>query len=96
MQLLKYCSYALTSLSLSLLIGFLSRAVPTIAAIHLIAIAAIVLVFTVNGVAEMGDAPYYRRQGLLFSYIMRCVASIVAYVVVMGVGAWLWVDVEVL
>lgn len=95
MELLKYSSYTLTALSLSLLLGFISRAIPTIAAIHFVAIAAILISFTVGAVGSATAAAYYHRQAIYAGFAIRAFMVVLAYCVVMGVGAWLYIDLEV-
>jgi hypothetical protein len=96
MLILRYASYALISLSLSFLFGFISRAVPNIAMLHIVAIAAIVIGFSVTGTAQLSAVPYYQRSPMVISFALRCAVTVIGYLILIGVGAWLYVPVEVL
>jgi hypothetical protein len=65
--------------------------VPTIAAIHLIAMAAIVVAFTVGAISASTRAAYYHRQAILLGFAGRAIAVVFAYWVVIGVGMWLFI-----
>lgn len=91
MQTLKYASIGGLSLTLSLLFGFISRLIPEIGMLHLIAVAAIVVGFSIGGVNAATNAPYYQRQPVCLAFALRAIVSIMAYLVVMLVGAWLYV-----
>ena len=95
MEFLRYNGYALSALSLALLLGFASRAVPTISAIHFVVIAAILIAFTVGAVGSATGAPYYHRRAVYAGFAVRAFMAILAYCVVMGVGMWLFIDLEV-
>jgi hypothetical protein len=80
----------------ALFLGFLAHANPNLFAIHLLANAAIVGIFAVNGLGQSsGGYSYYRRiDPVLINFAARAIAVLLIYWAFVGVGHWTYVPPE--
>jgi hypothetical protein len=89
MSSLQWFAIALSSFSAALFLGFMTAAIPDFFAIHLIVSAAIVGIFAVNGLSQSSTyISYGRANPILINFVMRAIAVLALYWVVIGVGHW--------